>query len=85
MSRENSTYALDRQTWEGCQTLSIQLWVGIQVSDSLNRGWTRGSPTWGPGATPCSPGVMGEREERRQIPTLARVSTALMIRDCLCF
>jgi hypothetical protein len=39
----------------------------------------------GTGATPCSPPVMGEREEGRKVPTLPRVSTALMIRDYLCF
>ena len=36
MSHQSSTYALDRQTWEGCQMLSTQPQVGIQASDPLN-------------------------------------------------
>ena len=39
----------------------------------------KGQPNLGaPGVTPCSPGVMGEREEGREVPTHARVSAALM-------
>jgi hypothetical protein len=35
LSHQSSTYAQDRQMWEGCQTLSTQPWVSIQASDSL--------------------------------------------------
>ena len=60
----------------GCQMLSTQPRVGIQASDPLNRGWTRGSPRpGGPGATPCSPRVMGERAGEKEVSTKARVST----------
>ena len=37
-SCQSSTYALDRQMWEGCQMLSTQPQVGIQASDPLNGG-----------------------------------------------
>ena len=37
-SCQSSTYALDRQMWEGCQTLSTQPLVGIQATDTLIRG-----------------------------------------------
>ena len=47
MSSQSSTYALDRQMLEGCQKLSTQPQVGIQASDPLNWGWTRGSPDLG--------------------------------------
>ena len=43
-SHQSSTYALDRQTWEGCQMLSTQPQVGIQASDPPDGGWTRGIP-----------------------------------------
>jgi hypothetical protein len=38
-----------------------------------------------PGDKPCSPRVIGEKEEGREVPTHSRVSTALMSRDCLWF
>jgi hypothetical protein len=89
MSRQSSTYALSRQTWEVCQTLSTQPWVGIQASDPLKSGlgWTRGSPTWGCRRPPhpVALGVMGERDVERECPTHSRVSAALMSRDCLWF
>jgi hypothetical protein len=85
MSRQRSTYALDRQMLEGCQTLSTQPWVGIQVSDSLKGGWGGGQGAdqpGGPRSTPCSPGVMGEREER--FPHRWEwAQWILMSRDCL--
>ena len=34
---------------------------------------TKGQPTKGGGGIPCSPGVMGERAEGREVPTQARV------------
>ena len=79
---QSPIYALVRWTWEGCQTLSTQPQVGIQASDSLLGGqWAaqHGSP----GATLKSPGVMGERDEEREVPSLLRVSVALMNRDSL--
>ena len=86
MSGQSSTYALVRWTWEGCQTLSTQPQVGIQASDPLDWRWPRGSPTWGPpGQHPVAPGVMGEREEGREVPMHGRVRAALMSRDCLWF
>jgi hypothetical protein len=45
---QNFTYALDRQAWEGCQTLSTQPGVGIQASDPLFEEWPRSSSTWEP-------------------------------------
>jgi hypothetical protein len=45
---QSSTYTLVRQTLEGSQTLFTQPQVGIQASDPLFGGWTRGSPTWEP-------------------------------------
>ena len=42
MPRQSSTYALDRQAWEGCQTLSTQPQVGIQASDPLDGGVDKG-------------------------------------------
>jgi hypothetical protein len=77
------------------------LWTGRHGKASrcfpLSPGWASKPlthSTWGgqgaskpggPGATPCSPGVMGEREEGREVPTPARVSSGLMSRDCLWF
>jgi hypothetical protein len=59
-------------------------WASKPLTHSTGDGQGAAQPG-GPWATPCSPGVMGEREEGRQVPTLARVRTALMIRECLCF
>jgi hypothetical protein len=58
--------------------LSTQPQVGIQASDPLDRsgGQQGATQPGGPGATPCSPRVMGEREEGREVPTPARVSAA---------
>ena len=46
---QSSTYALVRQTWEGCQTLSTQPQVGIQASDPLfgGGGANKGQPKLG--------------------------------------
>ena len=65
--RESFTYSLVCQAWESCHTLSTQPWVGIQASDPMDEGWTRGSlqNQKGPKVTPCSPGLWekGLREE----------------------
>ena len=50
-SCQSSTYALDRQTWEGCQTLSTQPWVGIQASDPLFGGGQGAAQPGSPGVT----------------------------------
>jgi hypothetical protein len=67
MFHQSSTYALDRQTWEGLQMLSTQPWVGIQASDQLNKGWTMGIPElWDLGPHSVAPGLWerGMWEER---------------------
>ena len=63
---DQSSCALGRkkQVWGGCQMLSTQPRMGNQASDPLSRGCRRGSPRPGdPRATPCSPRVIGERDE----------------------
>ena len=57
-------------------------WPSKPLTNSLLGGqWAaqRGSP----GATLKSPGVMGERDEEREVSSLLRVSVALMNRDSL--
>jgi hypothetical protein len=55
--------------------LSTQPQVGIQASREGGGGDGQGAAKRGPGATPCSSGVMGERIEGREAPIPARVST----------
>ena len=67
-SCQSSTYALDRQTQEGSQMLSTQSQVGIQASDPLGGGWTRGS-SQNQREPQCTPSILGLwerglREER---------------------
>ena len=46
--------------------------MGIQASDPLDGGWTRGSPQkQKEPLSPCSFGVMGERAEGREVPVHA--------------
>jgi hypothetical protein len=71
--------------WKDCQSLSTQLQVGIQASNPLEGCGQGAAPTWGPEATPCSPTVIGEREDVREVPKQVKVITALMSRDCLWF
>lgn len=48
MSCQSSTYALDMQTREGCQTLYTQPRVGIQASDPFEGGRRGGEDKWQP-------------------------------------
>jgi hypothetical protein len=57
--------------------LSTQPGVGIKASDLLDGDGQGAAQPGRPGVTPCSPGVMGGREEGREVPTLARVSADL--------
>ena len=54
--------------------LSTQPRVGIQASDPLFGGWTRGSLTWEPWGYSLKP--QGYWREGREVPMRARVSAA---------
>ena len=58
--------------------LLIPRWASKPLTHSLRGGQGAAPDLGGPRATPCIPGVMGEREEGREVPTHARVSAALM-------
>ena len=51
-------------------------WASKPLTHLTGDGEQGAAQPGGPGATPCSPGVMGEREEGREVPTPVRMSTA---------
>ena len=59
-------------------------WASKPLYHSLLGGQWAAQPG-SPVATLKSPGVMGERDEEREVPSLLRVSVALMNRDNLRF